>query len=297
MEILSLERSRLAEATRLLVEALPWDPFVERVAEEKLFGGNAGREGRTFAAIENGDVVGLLAQAGRWIKLLCVAPSARRHGIGSALLDEAIRAAGAGAKLRVGDHPANYLTPGIDPRYEEGLRFLRARGFAEVGSAPNLLVPLKGNERTTRAHARALEERCALRGYRIRRAEPSDSSALEHMITETFSRAQAFEISRALEVEGVHIAEVAATGVLAAFAAHDGNSRGLGWFGPAGTRVEHRGHGVGECLLVHALADVAERGQSETIVAWVGPIDFYRRAVGAEIERTFVQLERRESTS
>ena len=43
---------------------------------------------------------------------------------------------------------------------------------------------------------------------------------------------------------------------------------------------------------LHYMADVAERGQEETIVAWVGPIDFYRRAVGAEVERTFIQLER-----
>jgi hypothetical protein len=76
---------------------------------------------------------------------------------------------------------------------------------------------------------------------------------------------------------------------------HDGNNRGLGWFGPAGTLEPHRKKGLGECLLAHCLADVAERGQPTTIIAWVGPVAFYRRACGARVERTFLLLERRPS--
>jgi GNAT superfamily N-acetyltransferase len=285
VEISPLAPTELEGARALLSAALPHDPFVTRVAEEKLFGGNAGRDAVNLAAREGGQLAGLIAAAGRWIKLLVVAPDARRRGIGSALLEKVAQ-----PRLVIAAHPGNYLTPGIDPRYEDGLAFLTARGFQQTGEAPNLRVPLYANKRCTRAHAERIEPPIAAAGYRIRRAVAADGPALDAMVRSAFSGAQAYEIARALEVGGVHIALHSEK--IVAFAAHDGNNRGLGWFGPAGTLPDHRGKGVGEILLVHCMADVAERGQDETIVAWVGPVDFYRRAVGAEIERTFIQMER-----
>ena len=285
MEIAPIDPSELDEARALLVAALLWDPFVARVAEEKLFGGNAGREGTALGARDGGALVGIVAAAGRWVKLLAVAPDARRRGIGSALLARVEQ-----PRLVMAAHPGNYLTPGIDPRYEAGLAFLRARGFAQTGEVPNLRVPLVGNKRCTRAHAERIEPPVAAAGVRCRRAVAADAAALDAMVRANFSNAQAYEIARALEVGGVHIA--LQEGAIVAFAAHDGNNRGLGWFGPAGTIESHRGKGIGEILLVHCMADVAERGQDETIVAWVGPVNFYVRTIGAAIERTFIQMER-----
>jgi GNAT superfamily N-acetyltransferase len=290
MQIRPLESTTLEAALALTAAALPWDPFASHVLEEKLFGGDPGRPTLRLGAYERERLCGLVAAAGRWVKLLLVHPEQRRRGLGTALLAEVAAWAEPGAKLRVADHPGNYLTPGVDPRYEDGLAFLRARGFVEVGEAVNLRVRLAQNPLATRVHARALEARCAS-GYRIRRAVREDAPALAAMITAAFAPAQAFEIARALEVAGVHIAATVA-GEPVAFAAHDGNNRGLGWFGPAGTLPPHRRKGLGECLLAHALADVAERGQPETIIAWAGPVDFYRRACGAEIERRFMQMER-----
>jgi ribosomal protein S18 acetylase RimI-like enzyme len=293
VELRALVATDLPAVRELLGEALEWDPFAPRVAEEKLFGGDAGRPSLALGAFRGETLCGLAAAGGRWIKLLAVAPAVRRQGIGSALYEAIVAAApgGPGARLRVADHPGNYLTPGVDPRYQEGLAFLRARGFVDAGEAPNLRVRLVGNRRTTRVHAERLAVPCEAAGYRLRRARADDRAALEAMVTAAFSRAQAWEVGRALEVGGVHLA-LGADGAVVAFAAHDGNNRGLGWFGPAGTLPEHRGRGLGEALLCHCLADVAERGQDETLVAWVGPVGFYRRAVGAEVERTFLQLER-----
>ncbi|HJZ86751.1 MAG TPA: GNAT family N-acetyltransferase [Polyangia bacterium] len=291
MHIRPLESTTLDDALALCRSTLEWDPFAPRVLEEKLFGGDAGRPSLVLGAYDQGALVGLLAGAGRWIKLLMVAREHRRRGVGTALLAEMVAWAQLGARLRAADHPGNYLTPGIDPRYQDGRGFLLARGFVEVGQVPNLRVRLRDNQRATRAHAIELERPCATAGYKVRRAAAADGRALDQMVTAAFSRAQAWEIARALEVGGVHIA-LDDGGALAAFAAHDGNNRGLGWFGPAGTLPQHQRRGLGECLLVHCLADVAERGQDETIIAWVGPIEFYRRAVGAEIERTFTQWER-----
>ncbi len=74
------------------------------------------------------------------------------------------------------------------------------------------------------------------------------------------------------------------------FAAHDGNNRGLGWFGPMGTLDTHRGQGLGEALLLGCLLDVVDRPDGG-VIAWVGPVGFYSRACGAVPDRRFVVFE------
>ncbi|MBA3394602.1 MAG: GNAT family N-acetyltransferase, partial [Deltaproteobacteria bacterium] len=87
----------------------------------------------------------------------------------------------------------------------------------------------------------------------------------------------------------VHVA--LADGAYCAFAAHDGNNRGLGWFGPTGTWPAHRGKGLGEALLLACLVDVAaEHARCE--VAWIGPRPFYEKVAGIVDERRFVVLAR-----
>nr|MDQ3301155.1 GNAT family N-acetyltransferase [Myxococcota bacterium] len=99
------------------------------------------------------------------------------------------------------------------------------------------------------------------------------------------------ELERALghQPAGVHVA--LADGAYCAFAAHDGNNRGLGWFGPTGTWPAHRGKGLGEALLLACLVDVAaEHARCE--VAWIGPRPFYEKVAGIVDERRFVVLAR-----
>ena len=80
-------------------------------------------------------------------------------------------------------------------------------------------------------------------------------------------------------------------GAYAGFAAHDGNNRGLGWFGPTGTWPAHRGKGLGEAVLLACLVDVAaEHARCE--IAWIGPRPFYEKAAGIVDERHFVVLQR-----
>lgn len=292
MRLLPLPIERLEEARTLLSACLVWDPFIGQVAEEKLFGGNVDRPSLLIGAYDENDaLIGLVAAAGRWIKLLAVADTHRRKGVGRALFEEVSRFAGPSARLRIADHPGNYLTPGVDPRYVDGLAFLRRLGFEEIGRTQNLSVRLLDNQATTRGNADRLGAACTAAGYTIRRAQADDGLALGAMITAAFAKAQAFEVARALEVGAVHIA-IDGTSSIVAFAATSGNNQRLGWFGPAGTLPDHRRHGLGECLLAHCLADVAERGRDETIIAWAGPVDFYGRTVGARVERTFLQLER-----
>src|SRR5205823_6329705 len=90
----------------------------------------------------------------------------------------------------------------------------------------------------------------------IRRAE-SHEPALLDAIAREFGGAWPFEVACALRCDppAVHVA--LQDGAYCAFAAHDGNNRGLGWFGPTGTWPAHRGKGLGEALLLACLIDVA----------------------------------------
>lgn len=302
----------------LLSVALPWDQ-ARPVVEEKLFAGNGQRSGQTVGAYAGGELLGLLSQAGRWIKLLVVHPAARRRGIGTQLLVAAqswlsagLAESGARPRLRVGDHPGNYLAPGIDEREVAGQAFLRARGFAEIGRNLNLRAPVRDNPLLRPERIAECIARAAAHGYVVRRATADDRPALLSMVTADFHRVWAYEVSRALgpalggeaalhtptlpEGASVHVA-LAPDGAPVAFAAHDGNNRGLGWFGPTGTLPSHRGRGLGEALLLCCLRDVMDDTDPATarpdagVIAWVGPVEYYARTCGAIPDRRFVVYE------
>lgn len=265
-------------ATELLARALPHDRIAV-VAAEKLFGSDGARAGVTLGAWQHDELVGVLAAAGRWIKLLAVDERQRRRGIATQLLLQL----DPDARLRVADHPGNYLSPGIDERYHEGLAFFLARGFRQVGLVENLRAPLD----------RPLK-RMWVPGYQLRRVQGDDRPRVLDWIARAFAPVWALEAARAGDGprHALHAAFAADTpDTPVAFAAADGNNQGLGWFGPAGTDPAHRGKRLGEALLISCLEDV--RGLPEGgVIAWIGPKEFYRKTVAAVEDRRFVQLER-----
>jgi mycothiol synthase len=277
VRIVNLARGRLPEATALLQAALPHDRL-DVVAEEKLFGENGLRSSQLLGIESGGELAGLIATAGRWIKLLAVAGPHRRQGLASTLLQQL-----GDGRLRVMDHPGNYLSPGLDIRYAESRAFFAARGFRETGEVENIRAPLEGNLLVGRT--------VAVPGYRIRKAELTDEAALLEWVARAFHPVWSFEVARALA--GPRRAVYVAThdDSFVAFAAADGNNQGLGWFGPAGTDPAHRGKKLGEALLLRCLEDV--RGLPEAgVIAWIGPKEFYARACGAVDDRRFITLER-----
>lgn len=309
LEIRELSGADVPAAQSLLSAALPHDRIGE-VAREKLLSSNFRRDRFSVGAFSPaGELLGVLAQAGRWIKLLAVLPSVQRQGIGTTLLSTAkshLAQAGSHAtKLRVGDHPGNYLSPGLDERYLGGQAFLRARGFAQVDKLLNLRAPVQDNPLVTTERLAALQRTANADGYTLRRATSADVEPLLDMVSNSFAPVWSFEVARALgaplggeasesadvlpEGPAVHIA-LDGEGSVVAFAAHDGNNRGLGWFGPMGTLDRHRGHGLGEALLLACLLDVSERPEGG-VIAWVGPVGFYSRACGAVPDRRFVVFE------
>jgi GNAT superfamily N-acetyltransferase len=212
-----------------------------------------------------------------------VTPEARGRGIGESLLAEIEAAARAGGarRLRTLDLPGNYLAPGIDVRNHETIAWFERRGYRKTGENTNLLIDVRGNPR--------IAQPCATPGYQVRRARGDEAAALHAAIAEEFGGAWPFEAVRALAVDGVHVAIKMGDPGYAAFAAHDGNNQGLGWFGPAGTWAGHRGRGLGEALLRACLRDVAA-AHPQCEVAWIGPRRFYEQSAGVAGERRFIVM-------
>jgi mycothiol synthase len=281
--------AELDEATALLTAACAHDAAA-RVAEEKLFGPALDHEARPLAAVRHGRLAGLAVTCGPWLRLLAVHPDERGAGLGTALLAAAeteIARAGA-TRVNVCDQPGNYLAPGIDTRNRATIAWLERRGYQRCGEHVNLLVDVGENPRATAERADFLAARIS--GYHIRRARSCDAALLERMLQAEFSAGWAFEVARAMACApaAVHIAVERDS--IVAFAAHDGNNRGLGWFGPAGTLPAHRGRGLGQALLCACLLDVAGVGLTTCEIAWIGPREFYQRAADVRGERRFAVM-------
>jgi GNAT superfamily N-acetyltransferase len=281
VHIAPLDRGQLAQAELVLADACAFDRAME-VAEEKLFGDAPAGAPQAFGAWDNDALIGVAAACGKWLRLLAVVPRARKRGAGRALL-AACEAVGVRRTL---DQPGNYLAPGIDMRNSDAIAWLERRGWRRIGEPrTNVLVGVRGNPRVSADRASQAAGRAA--GYEIRRAR-ADETALLAAIAQEFGGAWPFEVARSLR-DSVHVA--VKEGTYCAFAAHDGNNRGLGWFGPTGTWPAHRGNGLGEAMLLACLVDVAT-SHSLCEIAWIGPREFYEKVAGIAAERRFVVLEK-----
>lgn len=291
MRLGPLEPAHLGAAEAVLAAACAFDRAAE-VAAEKLFGGSPRGTAHALGAWDGDTLVGVAGVSANRIRVLAVAPAARGRGVGSALLaacEDHARTSGE-TTLRTLDQPGNYLAPGIDERNTAVIGWLARRGWAITGEPrENVLIAVRGNPRVTGARAAETAAACAARGYEVRRARPDETTLLGAVATE-FGGAWPFELGRALAApSGVHVA--LRDDAYCAFAAHDGNNRGLGWFGPTGTWPAHRGQGLGEALLLACLVDVAtEHDRCE--VAWIGPRPFYEKVAGIVETRRFVLMTR-----
>ncbi len=292
LRIEALLASELKAATQLLSLSCDFDDAAS-VAEEKLYGPGAHeRVAEPIGAFLGDKLVGLACSSNRWLRLLAVHPDFRERGIGRALLKQCeLQARAHGEILRVLDQPGNYLSPGIDKRNSESIEWLLRRGYKKAATNYNLLIALE-EPRVSRARLNQMIQRCAEQGYTIARQAAQRVDADARAIEEAFSSGWAFEMRRAAQLEpsGVHIATHIDSAELAAFAAHDGNNQGLGWFGPTGTLDAHRKRGLGAALLMACLVDLQEEGHSHAQVAWIGPRDFYEKVAGVASDRTFTVM-------
>ena len=109
----------------------------------------------------------MIGAAGRFVTALAVRPESRRRGVARALL-AAVRA-GAPGKLRLCDHPGNYVSPGVDVRYQDARAWLHACGFRPLPEVENIRAPLDGNPLISAERSATLDQVVIAQGYRIRR--------------------------------------------------------------------------------------------------------------------------------
>ena len=289
-------------ALALWNRAAAFDPLHPALFREKVWGEPVGT---ALAAVAGGALVGLGVGV-LWptpdalrgsIRLLAVEPERQRGGVGTALL-QALEAdlAGRGATvLRIGEAAPNYLTPGIDVRYDAGLAFAAARGYREIGEAINLGVDLAADPHAGRGgtpwDTSADEARLRAEGVEVRRARADDRPALGRLLDANWPAWHA-EADRALTATPPTLHVALRGGEVLGFAAFDANNVGTGWFGPMGTDPEARGLGIGAILLRCCLADLARAGRDRATIAWAAALPFYERACGATVERRFRRVEK-----
>lgn len=66
---------------------------------------------------------------------------------------------------------------------------------------------------------------------------------------------------------------------LVGFACYDATA--LGYFGPTGVIESFQGKGIGKALLLASLLEMKLKGYGYAVIGWVGPQEFYQKAVGA----------------
>ena len=129
---------------------------------------------------------------------------------------------------------------------------------------------------------------------------------LYHLKEDMYDKNQTWEIRRPLPPERHHVLKFAkehfselwesecavATSQIPAsclIAVEDGEILGfacydvtaLNFFGPTGVKESARGRGIGFALLVESLFALKEKGYAYAIIGSAGPVDFYRKTVGA----------------
>ena len=225
-----------------------------------------------------------------YLDLLAVAPPARGHGTGAALLGAAEQelAARGAQGFRLAGNPPLYLWPGVDSRYAGMVALAGRAGYERYAEALNMAVDLTaGLPATDPLNTSADEARLAADGITVRRAAAGEAGPLGDWLAGGPWGGSSWpaEVARtlALDPPGCHIAE--RSGQYLAFASHGVNRHN--WFGPMGTLDAERRRGIGAVLLKRCLADMREAGLDSAQIGWTGPVQFYARNVGAVPDRVF----------
>ncbi|HZT66792.1 MAG TPA: GNAT family N-acetyltransferase [Acidimicrobiales bacterium] len=256
----------VAAIAELCRRSLPEDPPSTAELALSLFGGP------TPASVRGDPQVGVVATVVRrdaaFVRLLAVDPAHRRRGVGHALMEAAEADLSGSGPITVGADAPDYLFPGVDTRWTPMFCLMEARGYRRVETHLNMDVDLATlPPRPDGVHVADADDRQEVAGW-MAAAWPD----------------WADEVLRALD-DG-HLALSRDSEGISAFCAWDVN-RG-GWLGPIAVRPGEYGKRLGVPLLLEALHRMRDDGRQRAEIAWVSPIRFYARNVGATVGRAFV---------
>ncbi|EJK87424.1 GNAT family N-acetyltransferase [Rhizobium sp. AP16] len=125
----------------------------------------------------------------------------------------------------------------------------------------------------------ALQKRMDSEGIVIRRVLAPELNALTSWIQPLFGVGWAAEATAATMRQPPTCFIAVKDDVLVGFACHEATAKGF--FGPTGVDPSMRGKGVGQALLLTTLLDMHAQGYAYGVIGGAGPMEFYRRSVGA----------------
>ncbi len=122
-------------------------------------------------------------------------------------------------------------------------------------------------------------------GVTVRRALALEKRQMVEWVGTTFQPNWASECEVAFAHQPIGCFIAVEANKIVGFACHDATCKNF--FGPTGVSETHRGRGIGKVLLLACLHAMKAQGYGYAIIGWVGPADFYAKAVGAiEIENS-----------
>ena len=116
-------------------------------------------------------------------------------------------------------------------------------------------------------------------GITIRKPMGSEKNIIVNWVKEKFGGAWAGETDMALSNRPISCFVAIKEQTLIGFACYDATA--LGFFGPTGVDEPYRGQGTGGALLLACLLDMKLKGYGYAIIGYVGPVEFYKKMVGA----------------
>ena len=122
-------------------------------------------------------------------------------------------------------------------------------------------------------------ERLGDQGIIVRRAAGPEKRTVADWIAAHFDQVWASEAEIAFTRQPVSCFLALKDKQILGFACHEATCRNF--FGPTGVAESARGLGIGKALLLEALWDQRNQGYAYSIIAGVGPAEFYEQAVGA----------------
>ena len=264
-------------------------------------------KGASLVAIYDGKIVGLISAVARegltgadgrgspdeadrgYIKGFFVLEEFRRQGVGTELLDEAEKYLKSKGKsnIWVVIYSGNYIFPGVDLRYESGVKFFQDKGFREDHVIDDMDLDLR-NFQLLDYHKDA-RRRAAEFGVRIEKYDPSMLDKMKIFVEKVHMTSWFPEgWEEGYKEKGNKFVAVKGEEILGWASYWPG--AGTAGFGPIAVLEDMRGHGIGSCLLLECVLSMKETGSDRVLASWTNT-PFYVPN-GWEICRQYAVFER-----
>lgn len=263
--------------------ALPYDPIDRRTFHRKvLLDANFDPDRLLVAEVEGQLVgfclglvrrvpmekVGLESERG-WITAFGVHPTWRGQGVGTMLLERALRwfQETGRSEVLISPYTPNYFVPGVDERhYADGLAFFRRHGFEVIARPLSMDANIVLFDATPYAER---EERLREQGIEVRTLRPQEVPDLmaflkAHMPGDWVRHARdlLLDITKGLGDYDQFLIAVA-DGEIVGYCQFEGEH-----FGPYGVRSDMQGRGIGTVLMARCLQTMRRKGLHHAWVLW-----------------------------